>query len=276
MNTAREKALTRLSLTALAIDALVIFILFLLLLGLFSNDSSRTLFGVLDQSYGFISFLLAFIFSAVLHLFVVEIVLGGFSVGRFCTGLSIRNSLTGDSPSLVYRFKRFTQIVACLGLNSLRSKTLAGYNKEETGCLCSDWIEFNSNSAVFSEPIKGKVQFANSAKGPTLSVISGPEKGKVIAISEGREFKRKGTFIIGREPSKCDLALSEDKSVSRVHCRIVKKDKKFLIADGANSKSRSSAGTFLNGKVLATSNGYMLSNGDKLKLGATTVQIKLN
>ncbi len=73
-------------------------------------------------------------------------------------------------------------------------------------------------------------------------------------------------FVIGKDPSKTDYAISDDPTVSRIHAQIRKKDGEYYLAD-LNSTNH----TYLNGKMLDGQEEVMLSDQDQIRLARIEV-----
>jgi len=95
-----------------------------------------------------------------------------------------------------------------------------------------------------------------------IEIIEGPDKGKIFPLNKklfriGRKGKKKG--------SEKEIELSgEDKTISRLHARIEKKDGEFILI---NEKENNI--TFLKGLPI-TESGH-LSGGDNIRVGKETV-----
>lgn len=91
-------------------------------------------------------------------------------------------------------------------------------------------------------------------------VIKGLEGSK-----KGKEYSLEQTLVFGRDKSKCDIAFSADaEGVSRVHCKVLKKDNKVVIMDMG-----STYGTFVNNGLRIDKNTeFELSVGDTFSIGS--------
>jgi pSer/pThr/pTyr-binding forkhead associated (FHA) protein len=102
----------------------------------------------------------------------------------------------------------------------------------------------------------------DKSKNPSLQVIEGLDKGKIFHLN-------KKMILIGRKSKKTietkEIELSaKDKSISRLHARLEKKQNKFYLL---NEKKENK--TFLNGVQVISSRPLM--DGDKIKLGDDVV-----
>ncbi len=79
----------------------------------------------------------------------------------------------------------------------------------------------------------------------------------------GREYRLgPKTVLIGRE-DQCDITIN-DSSVSRKHASVERKDGRFILQD-----LKSTNGTLINGESIDV---YVLSHGDKIRIGRTVFQ----
>jgi adenylate cyclase len=90
---------------------------------------------------------------------------------------------------------------------------------------------------------------------PKVYIMNGPDKGRMYEV-------KKNTIYIGRSPEN-DVQV-KDKSVSRVHIRIVKKGNTYLVTD---IKSRN--GTFIDGVRIASEMEYEVKEGMPVAIGKT-------
>lgn len=90
-----------------------------------------------------------------------------------------------------------------------------------------------------------------------IKVETGRRAGREMILS-------KPEVTIGRAES-CDLGLFGDASIERLHARIVREDRCFLIADAGTA-----GGTFLNGRRL--SGPAPLRSGDAIRVGSTDLR----
>jgi|GEM_PF-5495830 len=94
---------------------------------------------------------------------------------------------------------------------------------------------------------------------PKLTIIKGPEKGRVLHISS----KETEPMIIGRKGVMFSI---NDPLASRKHAQFIHKDGKWYVRD-----LKSSNGTFLNGDKLAKPK--RLNNGDIIQIGTSKVLV---
>ncbi|MCD8299918.1 MAG: FHA domain-containing protein [Clostridiales bacterium] len=71
----------------------------------------------------------------------------------------------------------------------------------------------------------------------------------------------KDEYVIGRKPSAADGVITFNNVISRVHCRILKKDGKYFIED-----LRSSNGTYVNHVPLLPGQRAVVKDGDNVRL----------
>ena len=94
-----------------------------------------------------------------------------------------------------------------------------------------------------------------------LTITSGPCNGEAVLYNENDVIQ------IGRH-SKCTLSLPEDTKASRFHCKINKKNGRFILED-----LQSSNGTFHNQEMLTSP--VEIKNNDVLQVGTTVFHAKI-
>ncbi len=130
------------------------------------------------------------------------------------------------------------------------------FREEETGCAGKISLIKSKNS--LSGRNNTDTCEAPSESYPVIKIIEGMDKGKIFHLL-------KNVNLIGRKSKHSDfitdIELSKkDKSISRNHGRIVKKNSKYYIINEKESNI-----TVLNG--LQVTEPVMLKNGDKIELG---------
>ena len=101
---------------------------------------------------------------------------------------------------------------------------------------------------------------AESAEGPRLVITDG--RSSRIIITE-----RSGAFVVGRDPSKCSLAV-DDARASRAHFSITEHEGLYYIQDMGSAN-----GTFVNGALVTDS--QRLSDADTVEFGRTVASFEL-
>lgn len=71
----------------------------------------------------------------------------------------------------------------------------------------------------------------------------------------------KEDFVIGKKASEVDGLITNDKMISRVHCKIMKKDEQLWIMDLLSAN-----GTFVNQARIKSNQVYPIKNGDMIQL----------
>lgn len=95
-----------------------------------------------------------------------------------------------------------------------------------------------------------------------MQVLSGPYAGQPSPLQKGH------TYIIGRDPNKCDKILSDDLSVSHEHAQLsISEDGALKIKD-LGSKN----GTLVNGKAI-TEETEIVAGRDQVTLGTTSFRV---
>ena len=112
----------------------------------------------------------------------------------------------------------------------------------------------------------GTIVFASSSEeanfvGLSLWVIAGPLKGQCF------RFQEHATLVAGRS-RKAQLRLSEDRVLSRYHCRFEIRPPDCVVVDLGSRN-----GTKVNGVKVQTAN---LSHGDNVKLGDTRLRLEVS
>lgn len=96
-------------------------------------------------------------------------------------------------------------------------------------------------------------------QGPCLKVLTGLNEGFIYSL------KDKESYTLGRN-SISDIKIL-DKKLSRVHCRIERDGKHFVLMDHGSTN-----GTFVNGEPV---NIYLLKTGDHIRVGITVMEFKV-
>ena len=81
----------------------------------------------------------------------------------------------------------------------------------------------------------------------------------------------KDIYTIGKNPTQVDVAVTFNKMISRVHCRITRKGKRFSIMD-----LQSANGTFVNNVRLHPNQPCILKSGDIVRLANSAFQISID
>lgn len=77
-------------------------------------------------------------------------------------------------------------------------------------------------------------------------------------------------YVIGKNAETADGVIDFNSAISRMHCKLIYKNKKYFVQD-----LNSSNGTYLNGKRAAANSLYVISEGDVLKLANCEFRISL-
>lgn len=100
----------------------------------------------------------------------------------------------------------------------------------------------------------------SDANAPRLMITDG--RSSQIIITD-----RSGPFIVGRDPSKCSLAV-DDSRASRAHFSITQRDGHFYVQDLGSSN-----GTFVNGALVQEA--LSLNDGDTVEFGRTVATFEM-
>ena len=261
----QEKSLARLSLAAMFLDLLICVCVW---------QSLRAAAGDIVLQSVALTGIVVFLAVCALYVFLYEVLLNGRSIGRLCLGLSVAPFGSGERLSFGQRMKRFLAIVSGFGLRSLNPSRLPSYN-------CSGSIIFRSDlagvaptrsksrqSKVSLPPRETSASAATSTAGRlVVRVVNGPHSGTALRLTDAPTFAVDGIFKIGRLVGWGDLVLSRDNKVSQSHCRLRYKAGQVYVADGANSTSPSSNGTFVGGQRIGATEFVPLPLGKALHLG---------
>ncbi len=98
--------------------------------------------------------------------------------------------------------------------------------------------------------------------------------GQLALVTMGRSGRRvisvdRDDFVIGKKESAVDCVIPFDKKISRIHCRIVRRDDGYYIEDMGSTN-----GTFLNGVRLARGREVPVTMGDKLRLADVVFKVE--
>jgi pSer/pThr/pTyr-binding forkhead associated (FHA) protein len=112
---------------------------------------------------------------------------------------------------------------------------------------------------VFETPTAGPTKPSEPSIRVRLTVVRGRNQGSTS------ELQMAAKLVIGRR-SGCDLALSDDETVSSEHCEISWSNNRLVIRD-----LHSSNGTLVNGVPI--SGDQPLENGDRVGIGKTEYRV---
>lgn len=107
------------------------------------------------------------------------------------------------------------------------------------------------------------------------SVAPSTRVGEFSMIAMNAPFRvevsvTKDDFIIGKNPSMVDGAITFNKMISRVHCKINKANTGYTITD-----LQSANGTYVNRKRLQPNQPYSVKNGDVIRLANSDFQVSI-
>lgn len=274
MDALREKALAKLSITALAIDFAVVLAVWKL-----AREALPPGNGIYEIVRTW--FWLGIPLGLVLHLFLCEVVLSGWSLGRFCCGLRITHQ-NPASATVVWRVRRFLTILTRFGIGALNPNRLPSYNCSQDLVFSSDLAgQAPTRSRVRSRPDPsasrsgaGKAGHVSPAGLPSrIEVIAGPHKGETASLKSGTLFARSGLFRIGRDAGWADLALSRDTKVSGRHCHLVLSNGRMSLLDGAGKGTGSTNGTRLEGKTVSATTAMPLRRDMTIAIGNSILRL---
>lgn len=276
MASLNEKALAKLSIAASVID-------FLFVVGIWKlcERIVRTLpwHNALEQWY-----LAAIAILLILHLFIVEVLLSGHSIGRLCCGLSVGHARPA-AATIGWRMKRFILILSKFGLGSLNPGRLAAYNRAKDTVFKSDLAGVLPEKLKQPADIKpgspsSRPKPSNSGPklqdptAPSAYVIAGPNKGISALINLKAGVAETGALKIGRDATWANLVLSKDGKVSAKHCIIYVRNGRYIIIDGDGAGRASTNGTTVNGTRIGINREFDIAEGDLIGLGNSTIEFK--
>jgi len=273
-----DKAFSALSLTALAIDVLVVFLSLSLLADSALMDPHLKRWGISPELLS----LLALPIGLALHYLLVEIVFSGRSIGRLCTGLKYIQADTGATAALGARLQRFAAMLLRFGIGTLSISARPSSDRRMPCTLTSDWIGVlgpdpaRPNTSIRS-PVKapGSGTSTSSRQTASLLVTHGPSKGTSSSLSVAIKGEGNGVFVIGRDPQKSHLLLTSDPSVSRIQSRIALRNGQYILVDGAASAEPSAYGTKLNGRPVAATPAAVIKDGSIIEVGQSRIVFRL-
>lgn len=96
---------------------------------------------------------------------------------------------------------------------------------------------------------------------------------RIVAMNAPMPFEiivNKPEFIIGKNPSQVDGAITFNKAISRVHCKIAQSGGQFFIIDLGSVN-----GTYVNRVKLMPNQAHPINNGDIIRLANSDFQISV-
>jgi hypothetical protein len=148
-------------------------------------------------------------------------------------------------------------------LFSLRKKTKVspGNIKEKTDTTADETGEYDT---YFSNTVSPLSDVSDDRLGRTVFIESDPKDIEGLLIEKNRKNEYPLTsfpFTIGKLKDRCELELN-DRSVSRIHARILKKDDQYYLQDCGSTN-----GTFLNGIQLQAEETVPIEKDDEIGIG---------
>lgn len=165
---------------------------------------------------------------------ITEILLGGWSPGRWVLGLELCCD-EGKPMPRGRKFNRAMRKIMSLGVTGLNPARPARYDR--------------ATRAVWHSPM------APRKAGPMpewrLRFLSGALRGKASRLGKIPSFAKSGAIRFGRDRGWADVKLIRDQRVSGQHCILFVKSGQLYLRDGNEAGAGSSNGTFLEGRKLA-------------------------
>lgn len=148
-------------------------------------------------------------------------------------------------------------------LISIKNKT--GKNSaDQKGSVNADPSEQNEFDSYFSDTVPVTREDNDENYGKTIFIESNPGDIEGILIEKTKKEEHPLTtfpFTIGKLKERVDLEL-KDRSVSRIHARILKEDDKYYLQDCGSTN-----GTFINGIQLQTEETVPIEKDDEIGIG---------
>lgn len=118
--------------------------------------------------------------------------------------------------------------------------------------------ERRSGSTQYVQAVDPAMLSSAKPKSAKAGQATGSTGGRVVSLTDGREYSIAGTtMVFGREAG-CDVVIT-DKNVSRRHCEIMASPKGYVLVDNSTN------GTFVNGERI---NGQrVLARADVIRVG---------
>lgn len=107
--------------------------------------------------------------------------------------------------------------------------------------------------------------------GALINQVSSLPTPHLVRVKSGEEINiTKPEFNIGKDPNKCDYAVTDNKAVSRTHCTIIQRDGVNFIRDNGSTNH-----TYINEVEIAPNNDVLLKHNTKIHLGDEEFLFKL-
>lgn len=151
-----------------------------------------------------------------------------------------------NNKTLIFQNKLINPTYSLEDLNNFIAEMLLNINDYET--------EENHNEN--SDKLKNNKIEKKKKNDNTNIVMTGLNTPEKININIDKE-----EFIIGHKKDSVDGFIGFNNSISRIHCKIIRKDNKYYITD-----LNSANGTFVNGKRVGKNQQVEINLGDTIKL----------
>lgn len=175
------------------------------------------------------------------------------------SSLSFENEFKADIIKLIssdpaYSSEKMGRICSYLSNGTLTLKEV--YAK-----ICSE-IKGNAGKVSFKNDLKSIDKEKKSLSQPTLYFHS--------INSSNVEFRiNKSEFVIGKNAAAVDGAITFNKAISRIHCKIIYQNNNYYIVDLSSAN-----GTYVNGSRITPNDGFPLSNGDSVRLANSDFKVE--
>ena len=120
-------------------------------------------------------------------------------------------------------------------------------------------------------PEAGETTILNQGAGETTVLSNNVNGGSLIRLSNKERIPvNKAELTIGRERKRVDYCISDNTSISRVHVKLVVRDRKTYLVD-----MNAANGTFVNGVKANPNQEIALKDGDKITLAAEDFEYRV-
>lgn len=193
-----------------------------------------------------------------LHLFCIEVVCSGASLGRLAIGAQVSDANGAPLP-LGLRLNRFVRKITFFGLSGLSAQGLAYYHR--MGGI--EWTHALDNA----RPIATK-----RVEDWQLRVKGGAHAGLKVRLGDLKGFQQNAMVVIGRS-SKSDLALPRSDRVSSRHCVLRSRNGELYLADTGSKGEGSTNKTWVRGKSIKPRDWVPMGNITEFNAADVPIEI---
>lgn len=141
---------------------------------------------------------------------------------------------------------------------------LPSLNSPKTTKFAADLSDGTKNMEMLCSSIREGYTDSGGNSTKTLRIIGvdSPEKIEMLI--------NKPDYIIGKNTSAVDGAITFNKAISRIHCKIMSRNGKYQVMDLGSTN-----GTFLNKKKLVPNVGYEINDRDIIRLAGSNFVVQI-